>query len=155
MTQIVWFLQTYKNWRICHLFLLAALPGGKALSHEYASPKCVVTTLLDLINIHVGFIYRLVIPIDALSYLYYSIKMNLEIFKRWISFSASFEGYRPPRTTNKASMDRYFHVDGHELKKSGIPDQPDEKIWFEIFKWLSWPQFWTNFYDFHILCSEY
>ena len=50
-------------------------------------------------------------------YLYYSIKMYLEIFKRWISFSASFEGYRPPRNTNKVSMDRSFYVDGHEPKK--------------------------------------
>ena len=70
----------------------------------------------------------------------------------WISFSARFEGRRPPRSTNKASMDGLFHVDGHGQKKNEIRDQPDEKTQFEILKKLSWTQFVINFYDFHIFC---
>ena len=45
-------------------------------------------------------------------------------------------------------MDRSFYVDGHEPKKTGIPDQPDEKIWFKILKKLSWLYFMTIFMIF-------
>ena len=85
-------------------------------------------------------------------YLYYYIKKNLGNFKRWISFSARFEGCRPPRNANKGSMDRLFDVDGHGPKKSRILDQPDEKIQFEIFDKLSWPQLLTNFYEILTSC---
>ena len=90
--------------------------------------------------------------ICGISNLYYYIKKNLGNFKRWISFSARFEGCRPPRNANKGSMDRLFDVDGHGPKKSRILDQPDEKIQFEIFDKLSWPQLLTNFYEILTSC---
>ena len=40
-------------------------------------------------------------------------------------------------------------------KKSGFPDQTDEKIRFEIFESVSWLQFLTNFEDFLKFCSSY
>ena len=49
-------------------------------------------------------------------------------------------------------MDRLFDVDGHGPKKSRILDQPDEKIQFEIFDKLSWPQLLTNFYEILTSC---
>ena len=49
-------------------------------------------------------------------------------------------------------MDRLFDVDGHGPKKSSILDQPDEKIQFEIFDKLSWPQLLTNFYEILTSC---
>ena len=49
-------------------------------------------------------------------------------------------------------MDRLFDVDGHGPKKSRILDQPDEKIHFEIFDKLSWPQLLTNFYEILTSC---
>ena len=52
-------------------------------------------------------------------------------------------------------MDRLFYVDCHGPKKSGIPDQPDEKIRFEISKKLSWPQLLTNFDEILTLCLPY
>ena len=61
--------------------------------------------------------------------------MSIHIHKRESpeiskSSDARFEGCKPPRTANKGSMDRYFYVDCPETKKSGIRDQPDEKIRF-------------------------
>ena len=90
--------------------------------------------------------------VRILPHLYYYIKKNLGNFKRRISFSARFEGCRPLRNANKGSMDRLFDVDGHGPKKSRILDQPDEKIQFEIFDKLSWPQLLTNFYEILTLC---
>ena len=52
------FVQVCKNWRLCQHFCLFRLPGEKVLSHEYASTRCVATTLLDLIKIHIGFNLR-------------------------------------------------------------------------------------------------
>ena len=40
-------------------------------------------------------------------------------------------------------------------KKSGNPDQPDEKIRFEIFKTLSRSQLLTNFDEILTLCFPY
>ena len=74
---------------------------------------------------------------------------SLEISK---SNPPRFEGCRPPRNANKGSMDRLFDVDGHGPKKSRILDQPDEKIQFEIFDKLSWPQLLTNFYEILTSC---
>ena len=65
-----------------------------------------------------------------------------------------FEGYRPPRNANKVSKDRLFIVDCHGQKKSGFPDQPVEKIRFEIFKTLSGLHFFAKFDEFLILYSS-
>ena len=58
-------------------------------------------------------------------YLYLSIQMNLGIFKMWISFSACFEGCKPPRG-------RLSCVDGHGQKRFRALDQLDEKTTFKI-----------------------
>ena len=65
-----------------------------------------------------------------------------------------FEGRRPPRNANKVSKDRLFNVDCHGQKKSGFPDQPVEKIRFEIFKTLSCLHFLAKFNEFLIFCSS-
>ena len=52
-------------------------------------------------------------------------------------------------------MDRLFYVDCHGPKKSGILDQPDEKIQLEFFKKLSWPQLLTNFDEILTFCLPY
>ena len=65
-----------------------------------------------------------------------------------------FEGYRPPRNASKVSKDWLFHVDCHGQKKSGFPDQPVEKIQFEIFKTLSCLHFLAKFDEFLILYSS-
>ena len=52
-------------------------------------------------------------------------------------------------------MDRPFYGVGQGDKKSGNPDQPDEKFCFKIFKTLSWSQFLTNIDEILTYYSPY
>ena len=88
-------------------------------------------------------------------HLYYSIKINLRSRKIAKSKKSRCEGCRPPRVANEGSMDRPFYGVGQGDKKSGNPDQPDEKFCFKIFKTLSWSQFLTNFDEILTKCSPY
>ena len=54
----------------------------------------------------------------------------------------------------RAQQTDFFMVCNMATKKSGIPDQPVEKIRFEIFKTLSCLHFLAKFNEFLIFCSS-